>query len=313
MSSQVLRKSNHTIGTSDFTIIGGDVRQIFMALDLIELGYFVTLYALDLSTYIPLPESTNNFNYEEFFHTADSLAEAMKASNFIIAPIPLSRDGSHITSLVVKEDLTYMNFKKHLDETKVLLGGGLSEDMIKYCEENNVIHYDYMENDNVAIKNAIATAEGTIMEAIKRSNYNLHGSQSLILGFGRCAKILAAKLKAMDSHVTIAARKQEDLSYGYAYGYDTILFHDLDQHLGTYHYVFNTVPALVLTEGYLAQLRKDVTIIDIASAPGGTDFSATKALGLNASLCLGLPGKVAPKTSANILVEETMSIYHSLE
>lgn len=150
------------------------------------------------------------------------------------------------------------------------------------------------------------------MEAIKHSNYNLHGSQSLVLGFGRCAKILAAKLKAMDSQVTIAARKQEDLSYAYAYGYDTVMFQNLENHLSNYHYVFNTVPTLVLKDNYLSQLRKDVTIIDIASAPGGTDFTSAKELGLNASLCLGLPGKVAPKTSAQILVEETLSIYHTL-
>ena len=276
-----------------------------------ELGHFITLYALDPTPYMTSSESAPND--KEKFHKADSLEEAMKASKFIIAPIPLSRDGSHITSLVVKEDLTYMNFKKHLNETKVLLAGSISEDMIRYCDANNIAHFDYMENENVAIKNAIATAEGTIMEAIKHSNYNLHGSQSLILGFGRCAKVLAAKLKALDSHITIAARKQEDLSYAYAFGYDTVMLRKLKNHLSHYHYVFNTIPAMVLTKDFLSELRKDVTIIDIASAPGGTDFAVAKELGLNANLCLGLPGKVAPKTSAEILVEETLSIYHSLD
>ena len=37
-------------------------------------------------------------------------------------------------------------------ESKVLLAGGISEDMVKYCDENRITHFDYMENENVAIK-----------------------------------------------------------------------------------------------------------------------------------------------------------------
>ena len=49
-----------------------------------------------------------------------------------------------------------------------------------------------------------------------------------------------------------------------------------------------------------------MAIIDIASAPGGVDYEAAGALGIAAKLCLGLPGKYAPKTAGEILAEEIM-------
>ena len=48
-------------------------------------------------------------------------------------------------------------------------------------------------------------------------------------------------------------------------------------------------------------MRKDAVVIDIAQAPGGTDFAAADELGIKAFLDLGLPGKVAPETAGEIL------------
>jgi dipicolinate synthase subunit A len=67
--------------------------------------------------------------------------------------------------------------------------------------------------------------------------------------------------------------------------------------------VFNTVPAIVLTENILKCMRPDSLIVDLASAPGGTDFEAASRLGIKAILALGLPGKVAPKTAGKILAD----------
>ena len=54
----------------------------------------------------------------------------------------------------------------------------------------------------------------------------------------------------------------------------------------------------------LFRSSEDVVIIDIASAPGGIDYEYALNHGINAKLCLGLPGKVAPRASADILVTE---------
>jgi dipicolinate synthase subunit A len=44
-------------------------------------------------------------------------------------------------------------------------------------------------------------------------------------------------------------------------------------------------------------------VIDLASAPGGTDFNAARELGLKAELAPGLPGIVAPVTAGRIIAE----------
>ena len=63
----------------------------------------------------------------------------------------------------------------------------------------------------------------------------------------------------------------------------------------------NTAPAPVITRSIIRELPRDAYILDIASAPGGTDFECAKEYGIRADLSLGLPGKYAPKESAYIL------------
>lgn len=91
-----------------------------------------------------------------------------------------------------------------------------------------------------------------------------------------------------------------------AYGLCTRDFEERKTHFADYDYIFNTVPAQVVDRGVLEACKKDAAVIDIASAPGGVDFEAAKALGIAAKLCLGLPGKYAPKTAGEILAEEIM-------
>ncbi|OJT91053.1 dihydrofolate reductase, partial [Clostridioides difficile] len=64
-----------------------------------------------------------------------------------------------------------------------------------------------------------------------------------------------------------------------------------------------------LTKERLEKVSQEVTIIDIASSPGGVDYSVVKEAGINATLCLGLPGKYSPKTSGEILVNAIRKYY----
>lgn len=69
---------------------------------------------------------------------------------------------------------------------------------------------------------------------------------------------------------------------------------------------------MVLPRSYLRQLSRDTVIIDIASGPGGTDFTAAQQLGLKAIHALSLPGRVAPKTAAAILVKTVPRLLENL-
>ena len=220
----------------------------------------------------------------------------------MICPIPVSKNQVTIFSVHEIPDLTLNNLKENLTEGHTLFGGCFPNFMSEFCMKKNIRHYDFMEIESVSIANAIATAEGTLAEAIVRSPINLHKNECLVLGFGRCAKILADKLKGIGAKVSIGARNEEALSYADAYGYENIPLSELSKHLHRFPFIFNTIPAMVLDSALISYVRKDAVIIDISSKPGGVNFDYCDQLGINASLCLGLPGIYSPKTSASILV-----------
>lgn len=274
----------------NISIIGGDLRQVYMTYEFLLKGFFVTVYGLAKEV------------KDSCCYCASSLEDAISRSDIIIAPIPFTRDEATITAMNPLPDMSIDHLYSCLDSNKLFFAGDLRESVRKVLIQKHIPFFDFMDNNHVAILNAVSTAEGTIMEAIRLSHYNLHNSQCLVLGYGRCAKVLARKLKGLDTKVCIAARKKDCLSYASAYGFDCFPISDLKENIWEFDFIFNTVPARILTKEILLELSEEATIIDIASAPGGVDFLAAKELGINANLCLGLPGKVAPKTSAQILV-----------
>ena len=72
----------------------------------------------------------------------------------------------------------------------------------------------------------------------------------------------------------------------------------------------NTVPAPMLTAARVAGMKPDALILDLASAPGGTDFEAARAFGIRALTAPGLPGKWSPQTAAEAVRD---AVYNILE
>jgi dipicolinate synthase subunit A len=276
----------------DIGIFGGDLRQVYMASSFLEKGYRVATYALAEPVLhdncSPLP-------------TMNELFEKCKV---LIGPIPMSRDMISITANTAPSDLTIAHIAYLLTKDHMLFGGAIPSPITELCTSRNIYHYDLMKDEKITVLNAIATAEGSIMEAIAGSDRNLHGSNCLVLGYGRCAKVLAEKLKGMDARVTIAARSMVALAQAESVGHLSVHLSNIKCILPSYHYIFNTIPSMILDQDCLELVDKNVTIIDIASAPGGIDFAYAKQHKINAKLCLGLPGKVAPRTSADILATE---------
>ena len=151
--------------------------------------------------------------------------------------------------------------------------------------ENVPEFVEYMQEDDTAYHNAVATAEGAVAEAILHSTINLCGAKSLLIGYGRCGKVLADRLMRMYSRVTVAERKESARAQAEAFGFDSVpfpLLPHLQKYGKEYAYIFNTVPKKVLTSKELENVSGEVTIIDIASRPGGTDFEYCRANKMNA-------------------------------
>ncbi len=173
---------------------------------------------------------------------------------------------------------------------------------LKIQGEKRGVHFvDYMKVDGVAEKNAVATAEGAIAEALKAGCRCIEKSRIFVVGYGRCGRVLTEKLLALGAYVTVIDRKEEKRKEAEKRGVSSMDFSQMTENAGEVDFVVNTVPAPVIRESFLGLVKMDVVIIDIASKPGGVDFDFCRKKGLNANLCLGLPGKYAPKSAAEIL------------
>jgi len=72
----------------------------------------------------------------------------------------------------------------------------------------------------------------------------LHGSNALILGFGRIGKILAKMLHGIGSNVYVEARKYSDLAWIESYGYKPVFITELESYIDRANVILILFPAL---------------------------------------------------------------------
>ncbi|MDR1693329.1 MAG: hypothetical protein LBR72_08225 [Oscillospiraceae bacterium] len=159
---------------------------------------------------------------------------------------------------------------------------------------------DFCSREDFSILNAIATAEGAIELAMRETPVTLHGSEALVIGYGRIGKILSERLLALGALVTAGARKETDFAWITARSLTAAHTGMLKGSLYRYDVIFNTVPKMVLPEPLLNEIKPACVIIDLASPPGGVDFSAAEKLGLRCHWALALPGQCAPESAAQV-------------
>ena len=112
----------------------------------------------------------------------------------------------------------------------------------------------------------------------------------------------------MGANVTVSARKFSDLAWIETNGYTSVHTSSLSDALANCQLIVNTVPAVVLNENLLSRVPKGCLLIDLASKPGGIDFSTANSLGLRAIWALSLPGKVAPISAGKIIFNTIQNI-----
>lgn len=267
------------------SIIGGDLRIVNLARLLANDGFEVYAYGMENASF--LTEVT----------MLESLEETIEKSNIIVSGVPLSQDGININLPYSEKKISIMELKKMLKD-KIFIAGKIPDEI---KSDNTIEFYDLLQIEEYAILNAIATAEGAIQIAMEEYPKTLSGSNILIMGFGRIGKILAKMLQGIGANVFCEARKNADLAYIKAYGYNAVNLIDLDENLSQYDIIINNIPTMILDKDKLNKVKKDALIIDLASKPGGVDFEYAKQKKINTIWALALPGKVAPISAAEYI------------
>jgi dipicolinate synthase subunit A len=270
-------------------LLGGDEREVILAGALLQHGAQVLLVGYD-----ERPQLAGAVH-------ADML-RAVGQADVVVAPMS-NTDAAGVIKATPDPAVTL-----RLDDAAfaAMAGKTLCIGMAKpivqaLADRHQVRVVETAEIDEIAVLNSIPSAEGAIMRAMTELPITIHGSNSVVVGFGRCGVTLARMLQGLGARVVAVARNPAQLARAYEMGLATTHLDDISEAVQAADVVYNTVPALVLTEAVLASLSPQTLIVDIASAPGGTDFAAARRKGIKAFLDLGIPGKVAPQTAGDIL------------
>lgn len=272
-------------------IIGGDLRIIKLAELLASENNEVYVYGLE--------------DYKKCIKNiviCNTLQEICSICDTIINGIPFSKDGVYLYTPFSKEKIKIEDLLKEISNKK-LIAGAIQKPILNIAKKYKISIVDLMGHEELTVLNAIPTVEGAIQIAMEETNITIHSSNCLILGFGRIGKLLSKTLKDLGANVFCVTRKKSDIAWMKAFGYNYIHLENLEEELkNKYNIIFNTIPSLILDDKKLEIIKdKPNLIIELASNPGGIDFEAAEKYNLKVIKALGLPGKVAPVTSANYI------------
>ena len=280
-------------------IIGGDLRIVKLSEMLVNEGAQVYTYGL---------ENADNIETKK----CKSLEEAISSADIILGPIPFSSNGNTINSPFSKEKIKVQDIMD-LSKGKILIAGSIKQDIYELANGMNVKVIDIMKREELSVLNAISTAEGAIKIAIEETPKNIHGSNVLVMGFGRIGKVLSHMLNGLGAKVSCEARKNSDLAWIKAYGYDAIPIADLNDNLYKFDIIINTIPYILLDRDALENVKEDALVIDLASNPGGVDRNAIKEKQIKFVWALSLPGKISPVTSAEFIKETLFNVVKEID
>ncbi|MFZ5943644.1 MAG: dipicolinate synthase subunit DpsA [Bacillota bacterium] len=273
-------------------VIGGDKRQLVLVKKLFELNGEIRVLGL------PRCEETAGIIF------CGNLQEAVNSVDAIVLPMPGTDNlGNVLAPLTGEKIIITKEIFQEIPSKAPIFVGVAKPFLREWARVFQKRLIEIADLDEIAIPNSIPTAEGCLQIAMEKLPITIHGSNAMVIGFGRCGKTLARMLNALGAKTTVFARKKADIARINEMGLNGETYDRLPGTIKAADVIFNTIPTQILDEAILKKLNKETLIIDIASAPGGTDFEAAGELGINAILAPSLPGLVAPKTAGLILAE----------
>lgn len=281
-----------------FAVMGGDERIVQLCRLLASAGHEVRSFALERAGQL------------DGVRACVSAPEAAAAADCVVLPLPVTAREGQLSAPLAAAEHSMEEILGAIDAQSVVCGGRIDAQTEALARRRHIFLADYYRREELVVKNAVATAEGAIGIIMQETPVTLWRSRVLVLGYGRVGRLLCHRLAGLGASVTASARNHGDKAWIEAMGYDVADTRALSGRLAHFDVIVNTVPAPILTEALLREVRADALLVDLASKPGGMDFSAAARLGRRAVWALGLPGEVAPLSAGEIIRE---SIFNILE
>lgn len=271
-------------------VAGGDMRQIYCA---VKLSSEYDTYVMGFSDDV-IPEKMDVKKHADGNNVLYDCA---------VLPVPPLDENGMITAPFSADGISPEKIRSLLKDNAVIFVGKSDRKLEKAFEGMKIT--DYMEREELSLKNAIPTAEGAVGIAISELPVTLNGLKVLIVGLGRIGTALAEILKGFGADVTTAVRNAKGTAKARIIGIKSVCTDKMDT---DYRLVFNTVPEMIFDRKLLEKFGSDTLFIDLASKPGGIDFDSASALGKKVVWALGIPGKTAPVTSGEFIAETVINI-----
>ena len=133
-------------------------------------------------------------------------------ADILLLPMPATADGEQIPAPFGSCPLHLSELLTHLREGALVCGGRFSAADRRMIEAAGCIPRDLAACESFALRNAVPTAEGALLLALRELPVTLHGLPCLILGAGRISQALQPRLRALGAEVCVAARRFPDLA-----------------------------------------------------------------------------------------------------
>ena len=157
-------------------IAGGDMRQLYCARRLTE-KYHAAVIGFDKDN---IPVKAAYAREDERFSCA-------------VLPVPPLNESGMINTPCCSEGLSPEDVKSMLAPDAVIFAGRADDELRQIFSGHDVL--DYMEREELSLRNAVPTAEGAVQIALEELPVTLSGEKVLIVGMGRIGTALAEILK----------------------------------------------------------------------------------------------------------------------
>lgn len=296
------------------TVLGGDARLWATACRLAETVCTVRTFAGGEGSAVPDTVGGRELPISP----CRSFREAWAGSRVMVLPLPVTRDGENVwcplspDRLISLDELTRAVARTAENDAAppMIFGGKIPPSWREALTAAGGRVQDYLDNEDVCVRNAQITAEGAVMTAMEMMDVTILDAPVAVLGYGRIGQLLARNLLALRARVTVFARRAESRAWAISDGAAAAPMSDLPERAGMYAVIFNTVPDPVITEAVSSRMKEKAVIIDLASPPGGLSPEAEKLAATRGHPrilhALSLPGRYAPTTAGQVIADSIL-------
>lgn len=257
---------------------GGDIRMLYAAARLSDI-YDVEITGFSAKK-LPV-------NVQELFAGIKQQTGRI-ADVLLLPPVVLDRRGK-LNAPFCEKETEISDAMESISSGGTVLMGIKGEEIKDAVQEKSLYYYNYMEDNALALANAVPTAEAAMKIIMEETGSTIWGSRIFVTGFGRIGSVLTDRLVKMGADVTTAARKEYDRMRIKAMGGKPERITPDSKALSEAEVIINTVPARIFGEREFMCMKKGCVFIELASAPGGADKNEAEKHGCKYVCASGLP------------------------